>query len=190
MDKSPEMLALAPRCERVSYTQGVAELIPFRNGAFDLATVCSGIHWFHEEALSELHRVLREEGTLVIYDVWFPAEMEDEPRFAEWMSATCAPRYPSIPKNYNNVEALQSMGFRQTWAAEPRFNVVMSLGSLVDYLMTHSERITAIRERRETEGEQAAFFEEGLRFLFSRKGEREVVFGIWVRSFERQPPES
>jgi SAM-dependent methyltransferase len=188
LDISSDMLSVAPRSERVSFIQGVAEGIPFTGAAFDLATVCSGIHWFRREALRELHRVVKIDGSLVVYDVWFPADMVDEPRFADWMSVTCGPRYPSVPKRHDNLRALMHMGFRPTWSADIRHDVRMDLESLVDYLMTHSERIAAIQVGRETEAEQAEFFEDGLRSLFPDEIRRALVFGISVRAFRRQPP--
>jgi ubiquinone/menaquinone biosynthesis C-methylase UbiE len=185
LDRSPEMLAFAPPADRVSFIRGAAERLPFKDASADLATVCSGIHWFQPESLTELHRVLEEGGTLAIYDVWFPAEMVDEPRFAQWMSNSLAPRYPSIPKNHDNLKILPSLGFRQTWSADLRYEVVMNLESLVAYLMTHSERIAAIRDEQESETEQATFLREGLRSLFHHGSERNVVFGIWVRTYVR-----
>lgn len=186
VDASSEMLTLAPRSERVSYTLATAERIPFDDGTFDLATICSALHWFHPRALQELHRVVRDEGTLVVYDVWFPAEMVGEPRFAEWMSAVCAPRYPSVAKRHDNLGALLDVGFRPTWSADPRYEVGMNLESLAAYLMTHSERVAAIEDGRETEAEQTDFLTEGLRFLFPSGVEQTMVFAIRVHAFRRQ----
>jgi SAM-dependent methyltransferase len=187
VDVSPEMLTLAPRSERVSYTQAAAERIPFEDAAFDLATICSALHWFGPPALRELHRVVRAEGTLVVYDVWFPAEMVGEPRFAEWMSEVCAPRYPSVPKQHDNLGNLLDVGFRPTWSADPRYEVGMDLQTLAAYLMTHSERVAAIEDGRETEAEQSEFLTDGLRLLFPPGVERTVVFAIWIQAFRRQP---
>jgi SAM-dependent methyltransferase len=180
-------LAVAAQSERVSFIQGAAEGIPFAAAEFDLATVCSGIHWLRREALGELHRVLKIDGSLVVYDVWFPADMVDEPQFADWMSVTCGPRYPSVPKKQDNLMALLDMGFRPTWSADLRHEVRMDLESLVDYLMTHSERIAAIQDGRETEAEQAEFFEVGLRSLFPDEIRRALLFGISVHAFQCQP---
>lgn len=187
LDISSDMLAVATQSERVSFIQGAAEGIPFAAAAFDLATVCSGIHWLRREALGELHRVLKIDGSLVVYDVWFPADMVDEPQFADWMSVTCGPRYPSVPKKQDNLMALLDMGFRPTWSADLRHEVRMDLESLVDYLMTHSERIAAIQDGRETEAEQAEFFEVGLRSLFPDEIRRALLFGISVHAFQCQP---
>jgi SAM-dependent methyltransferase len=187
VDVSREMLALARRSHRVAYAQAAAERIPFGDGSFDLVTICSALHWFGPPALRELHRVVKAEGSLVVYDVWFPAEMVGEPRFAEWMSEVCAPRYPSVQKRHDNVRTLLDVGFRPTWSADPRYEVMMDLEALVAYLMTHSERVAAIGRGRETEGEQADFLTEGLRFLFPPGIERTLVFGIWAQAFRRQP---
>jgi SAM-dependent methyltransferase len=185
VDVSPEMLALAPSSDRVSYAQAAAERLPFEDGSFDLATICSALHWFGPPALRELHRVVKAEGSLVVYDVWFLAEMVGEPRFAEWMSEVCAPRYPSVPKRHDNREALLDVGFHPTWSADPRYEVSMDLETLAAYLMTHSERVAAIERGNETEAEQADFLTEGLRFLFPPGAEQTLVFGIWVQAFKR-----
>lgn len=186
VDLSPEMLRLAPRSDHVSYALAAAELAPFENQAFDLATVSSGIHWFALDALRELHRIVREEGTLVVYDVWFPDEMVDEPGFSEWVSGACVPRYPYVAKKHENIDALSELGFSQTWDMEERYEVPLSLRSLVQYLMTHSERIAAVQEGHETEAEQEAFLADGVRPWFRRDDERLVIFGIWAKAFRRE----
>jgi ubiquinone/menaquinone biosynthesis C-methylase UbiE len=147
--------------------------------------VCSGIHWLEPPALAELHRILRSRGMLVVYDVWFPAQMVDEPRFAEWMTQTCAPRYPSIAKNQGNIQALECVGFKQTWTDDTREEVRMDLPTLVAYLMTHSERIAAIQEGRETEPEQERFLTDGLRPLYPEKDQRALEFAVRVKAFQR-----
>lgn len=187
VDVSSEMLALAPRGERIAYARAAAERLPFPDGTFDLATICSALHWFDAPALLELHRVLADDAALVVYDVWFPAEMVGEPRFAAWMAETCGPRYPSVPKRHDNLPALPDVGFRPTWSADPRYQVAMDRDALVGYLMTHSERVAAIEQDRETEAEQEAFLTKGLRPLFPPGAERMLVFGIFARAFRRQP---
>jgi ubiquinone/menaquinone biosynthesis C-methylase UbiE len=185
-DLSWDMLATAPREKGVSYVQARAERLPFDDGSFDLATVCSAIHWFDRDAVSELHRILDDEGALVVYDVWFPARMVDQPGFSTWMDEECGPRYPGVPKNRGNIKALEGVGFRQAWEADERFEVQMDLGALVGCLMTHSERIAAIRDGRESEGEQVRFFTEGLRPFFREDDRHAVEFGIRLQAFERE----
>lgn len=61
----------------------------------------------------------------------------------------------------------------------------MVLAQLVDYLMTHSERIAAIRSGLETEAEQRAFLSEGLRPLFESPSEQRLMFGIHADTYQR-----
>ena len=57
VDSSADMLRA--RSESLgSYVLAAAELLPFRDEAFDLATVASALHWFGGQALGEVARVL------------------------------------------------------------------------------------------------------------------------------------
>jgi hypothetical protein len=59
---------------------------------------------------------------------------------------------------------------------------------LVEYLMTHSERISAIRECRETESEQRRFLAEGIAsFYMDAAPTRSVAFGIQIEALHRSP---
>lgn len=187
VDVSSDMLRLAARTESVSYVLSGAERLPFIEGAFELVTLCSAIHWLKPSALMQLHRVLAAGGMLVVYDVWFPAEMEGVPAFAGWMQDALEPRYPSIAKNRHEPEAMIEAGFRLDRRDDLRYEVPMRPEQLVDYLMTHSERIAAIDERRETERQQRAFLSEGLAPFFEETVVRQLVFGIWVETYSASP---
>jgi SAM-dependent methyltransferase len=66
----PAMLsAFRERTPDVPIVGGVAEALPVRDASFDLVVCASAFHWFdHNDALPEIHRVLRPEGRLGI--VW------------------------------------------------------------------------------------------------------------------------
>jgi ubiquinone/menaquinone biosynthesis C-methylase UbiE len=186
VDASEDMLAAASRVAGVAFVRATADRLPFDDQVFDLTTVCSALHWLKRGALVELCRILRDDGSLVVYDVWFPAEMVGEPRFADWMSDVCVPRYPPVAKNRDNLTALPNAGFRRSWSADRRYEVAMTLGSLVELLMTHSERIAAVKDGRETEAEQREFLAGGLQYLFVGRPERTLVFGIRAWAFQRR----
>jgi SAM-dependent methyltransferase len=186
VDASNDMLRLAGHTEGVSYVLGDAEQLPFAGGAFDLVTLCSAIHWFDPSALVQLRDVLAAGGRLVIYDVWFPAEMAGTPAFAGWMRDACGPRYPRVTKNRHESEAMVEAGFRLDRRDDLRYEVPMRLEQLVDYLMMHSERIAAIDEGRETEPQQRGFLSEGLAPFFEGRV-RQLVFGIWVETYFTTP---
>lgn len=186
LDVSRDMLRLADRTESVSYVLSTAERLPFAERAFELVTLCSAIHWLEPSALMQMHRVLAAGGTLVVYDVWFPAEMTGAPAFAGWMQEACGPRYPRVAKNRHEPETMVEAGFRLDHRDDLRYEVRMRLEQLVDYLMTHSERIAAIDEGRETEPQQRRFLSEGLAPFFEG-GVRQLVFGIWVETYSTTP---
>jgi ubiquinone/menaquinone biosynthesis C-methylase UbiE len=188
VDVSNDMLLLADRTARISYVLSTAERLPFTGGAFDLITLCSAIHWLEPSALVQMQHVLAAGGMLVAYDVWFPAEMADTPAFAGWVRDACGPRYPRVAKNQHEPGAMVEAGFRLDREDDLRYEVPMHLEQLVDYLMTHSERIAAIDEGRETEQQQHAFLSEGLAPLFEGGGVRRLVFGIWVETYSASGP--
>jgi SAM-dependent methyltransferase len=185
VDASEEMLAARPGGGRAHYVRAVAERLPFRDHAFDLATVASAIHWFDPEALHEIGRVLETSASLVVYDIRFRAEMLGEAAFSMWMSDECGPRYGAVTKNTFSGADFARIGLDLAWEADLGLDVPMTLDALVAYLMTHSERIVAIREGLETEAEQEAFFLDALRPFFSDADERQLGFRVGVGVFSR-----
>jgi SAM-dependent methyltransferase len=146
VDMSEEMLTARAGDGGARFVGARAERLPFRDDAFDLATAASAIRWFDLETIGDISRVLKPKAWLVVYDVRFRSEMVGEEAFAQWMKDECAPRYPPVPKNEFTSTSVASAGFGPTWEADLRFDVPMTQHALVVYLMTHSERIAAIRE--------------------------------------------
>jgi len=68
-----EMRALIPGARAI---EGTAEAIPFTDGSVDAVTVGQAFHWFRdEEALAEIHRVLRTGGGLGL--IWNTRDQSD-----------------------------------------------------------------------------------------------------------------
>lgn len=184
VDVSEEMLRARGPDDGAWYVRAQAERLPFRDGAFDLMTIASAIHWFAPEAIGEIDRVLGATAWLVVYDVWFRAEMVGVDAFSEWMRGL-SQRYPSVQKHEFTQVSLAPIGFGPAWEEDLEFDVPMTLDALVAYLMTHSERIAAVTEGWESDEEQRAYLARGVRGFFSDVVEREVGFGIRVEAFTR-----
>src|SRR4051794_15697233 len=115
VDVSKEMLRARERDSHATYVLAAAEHLPFADSTFDLATTASAIHWFDRDAARELARVLRPSAPLVVYDVWFPAQMVGVEEFHTWMSTEMGARYRSVPKNEFVAADLAKFGFNRAW---------------------------------------------------------------------------
>jgi ubiquinone/menaquinone biosynthesis C-methylase UbiE len=181
VDVSADMLREADRTPGTSYVLAAAERLPFADAAFDLVTIASAIHRFEPPALTDCRRVLHDDGHLLVYDIWFPAEMTGEPDFGEQLAGIVERRYPAVVKYPRPDRA--SMGFELLWKDDLRFEVPMTRDALAECLMSHSERIAAVKEGRETEAEQRRFLLDGLAPFFESEPTRELRFGARLELF-------
>jgi SAM-dependent methyltransferase len=114
------------KIENARAIEGTAEAIPLPDASVDAVTVAQAFHWFRaEEALSEIHRVLRPGGGLAL--VWNTRD-DTEPLHAA-VSAILAPLEHGTPRRH-----------KKDWAAivdasglfTPTENVTFEHEQLVD----------------------------------------------------------
>ena len=152
-DVSPAMLAQAPAHPRIRYVQASADALPLDSHSADLITVSVAFHWLNRERfLAEARRILRPEGTLIIYSRGFHGRMKENPDFARWHEKVYLQRYPTPPRNsapFTDEGAAQH-GF--TFLQRERYldEVVFTPEDFVREQITHSNVIAKVEEGSET----------------------------------------
>jgi ubiquinone/menaquinone biosynthesis C-methylase UbiE len=146
LDASAEMLQAARRDAPVSYLLGNAERLPFPPGTIDAVTCCSGVHWFDQtKFFAELHRVLRPQGWVGLYDHYFVGEMIDVPEFKDWCRMLLD-TYPLPPRNpqVGDPSATTPAGFVKV--ADDFFgdDIEFTQDAFADYQLTISNFVTAV----------------------------------------------
>jgi SAM-dependent methyltransferase len=95
----------------VEAMRGAAEAIPLGDDSVDAVTAGSAFHWFrHQEALPELHRVLRPGGALGV--LWNARDHERplQQQVSELIKPFVPPRRPPVVESIRTLEASDLFG--------------------------------------------------------------------------------
>ena len=152
VDASQGMLEQAQGAAGIRYELGRAEELNFANGAFDLVTVGSALHWFAQDRFyAACRRVLAEDGVLVVYNDHFTAHMQGAVECKQWMRTRFAKRFPRLRgmRDIDESEAVQG-GFAVMQRGSFTHLVSFTRAEFVAYLMTRSSTLAAIDSGRET----------------------------------------
>jgi SAM-dependent methyltransferase len=139
-----ELRRMVPEVEALL---GAAEAIPLPDESVDAVAVGQAFHWFrHDEALPEIHRVLRPGGALAL--IWNERD-RDDPLQGE-LSELLAPFVPpNRPDSSTWVEPLVASGlFGDVERAQFAFGQEMDADGLVDRMMSVSFVAAASADRR------------------------------------------
>jgi SAM-dependent methyltransferase len=135
---------------------------------FDLVAAGLAFHWFDcTAALSEIRRVLRPGGFLLVFNARFRGTMRENGRFAEWHD-TYLQRFPAPPRNHFQLSGtdLEQGGFRSITSEPFAFSESWSLDRLGGYLTTQSNVTSALLDGREIQEVALQWLQETLRPLF------------------------
>jgi ubiquinone/menaquinone biosynthesis C-methylase UbiE len=95
----------------VETLRGAAEAIPLPDDSVDAVTVGQGFHWFrHDEAVSELHRVLRPGGAVAL--IWNTRDQESplQREVSELITAFIPRDRPPVGHSAQALEASELFG--------------------------------------------------------------------------------
>ena len=184
VDPSEAMLRLGRERVRAPLVLADGNRLPFRDGCFQLVSLSSAIHWLSADGVSECARVLTVGCWLASYDVWFVAKMRGQPDFEQWMHSLS--NYPQVSKRNHTREEMAAVGLHHVLRGDSEYWITMDRDRLTDYLMTHSERLAAVRAGQETTAEQRSFLRDGMAPFFGGHTNREVRFGLAIDLYERR----
>ncbi len=183
IDPSRAMLAEAAAHPRIHFVQASAERLPIEPAGADLVCVTLAFHWFDRgRFLAEAHRVLRDDGTLVIASHGFRSWLLANTRLTDWFRDEYFPRFPKPPRNEEPFpdEAAREHGFGFLGRETFRHEIPYSPEQLAANLATHSNVIVAVEEGNQSVDEITAWIVESVRPLFSKPTEDIVFVGeIW-----------
>lgn len=150
VDPSPGMLntvaheAAARRLTNLETRAGSAESLPFQRASFDLvASRYSAHHWAHlDEALRELHRVVRPGGALLLIDALAPEDALADTHLQAL----------ELLRDRSHVRNRSPSQWRQLLAAagfelleQQQWPIQIEFGSWVERMRTPAEHAAAIR---------------------------------------------
>lgn len=160
-DLSADMLAVVAQAAadrglgNIVTHQGVAERLPFPEGAFDVVlSRYSAHHWRDlDAALREAARVLRPGGTIGVVDVVSPGL----PLLDTYLQAVEVLRDPSHVRDYSQAEwlaALARAGFRQEEVGS--YRIRLEFASWIERMRTPKTNAEAIRALQTAMSESVA----------------------------------
>ncbi|MBW4508194.1 MAG: class I SAM-dependent methyltransferase [Scytonematopsis contorta HA4267-MV1] len=183
VDASFEMIALAPKENRIKYVVAPAENLPFEENEFDLITLSQVFHWLNRDKfLSKANKILRSNGWLITYDNYFLGQMVKNPEFHKWFKEEYLVRYSSPPRGKLTftAENTHPYGFRLIKEVQYENNITFSLEGLVDYLVTQSNVIAVVEGGRENIEEARNWLTGVIKPMFINPKEEEFLFSVFM----------
>jgi ubiquinone/menaquinone biosynthesis C-methylase UbiE len=189
-DSSKSMLDFALQKDKINYQIANAEEQPFAENQFDLITVCSGVHWFDiDQFLLEANRLLKSKSWLILYDNFFLAEMEGNPKFKDWYETVYLKTFPAPLRNDNynwTKENLEAMHF--DFVKDEKFSNAISFtkNELALYFTTQSNVISKVENGEISYEDAESWLNAQLKTFFNNQDEIRIIqFGNWIKYLQK-----
>lgn len=181
VEPAASMAAVATGIVRdAHFVAGAAEAMPFRSHAFDWMTAAGSLNYVAlDPFFSEARRVMRPDGSLVVYDFSPGRTMTASPALDAWFDSFIA-RYPWKPSEALFLDPARLAELGQGWRVQSsehfEIPVALTRDFYVRYMMTESNVAYALRRGVE-ESSIRAWIEETL----PTSGWGDILFrGYWA----------
>jgi SAM-dependent methyltransferase len=184
LDPSVGMLLAASPVSSGSFTRGRAELLPFREGSFELVTIGCAYHWCEREKLfEEVARVLSRDGWFAIFDSEFMG-LVDSPGLLEWLQNDYWAGLPRCPR-YELFDAASHLQppFVLVSCVSPEAHVPMTVEDVLLLITTQASTVNAVTSGTAPLAELECRLREGIRGSFPEGCERapaRFVNPLWL----------
>ena len=169
---APMLEQLRAALPEVEALEGAAEAIPLPDASVDAVTVAQAFHWFRpDEALAEIHRVLRRGGGLGLVWNWWDERDPMQARIVELTRAAAS-------DETRETDPAESGLFTELEDVELFYDVDTTPDDLIARLRTTSQILAATPERREAilDEVRALAEERGRRFALAQTTHAHVCF--------------
>lgn len=191
-DISGEMIDVASALYQnppYDFFQSSAEEIKAPKDTFDIVTAAGVIGWVEEEKfLSNLSKIMKNNGVLIIYDFWITDKMRKNSDYTNWWHQSYLKEFPKPPRKENiwTQGMTAPYGFEIKKQKDCIFEYEFDMESFIRFMMLQSNVNVQIEEKGRAPENIRKWFEQTLSSIF--KGERKkLIFEgyYWWLQFHR-----
>lgn len=183
-DISPEMIRVAGEVcahdENITYFVSSAEDLSLENVKVDIATAAGAIQWIDRDIfLSNMSRIIRENGYLLIYDFAVSDTMPENPAYTDWWHNQYLTEFPKPYRNeavWKN-EDTAPYGFRMVSQTDLEIEYMFDLESFIPFMMIQSNVNARIEKDERKEADVHQWFWQTLSPVFHNQTQRLLFKG-------------
>ncbi len=183
-DISPEMIRVAREvCKQdkdISYLVSSAENLSLEKARADIATAAGAIQWIDRDRfLSNLHRLMRTDAYLIIYDFAITDTMIGSPSYTDWWHGQYLIKFPKPYRNESvwKSEDVAPYGFSLDNQIDLQMEYSFCLESFTDFMMIQSNVNARIENGDIEEAAARQWFQKTLSPIFGSQTQRLIFRG-------------
>lgn len=162
--------------EHAEFIQCTAEQLDFPENRFDVITIAGAINWIDEQVFLPIARkILKDGGTLVIYDNFMSDRMENCPEYTTWWQEEYLHQFPKPPRKENvwSSRDVEPYGFHIAAQEKYTNQFTMTKNQYIAYMLTQSNVVARVEEGQADLKTVRQWFEDSLEKVF--RGKEQVL---------------